>query len=132
MSIVTIRVYTPNAPQRWSPYRCARWVAPFIWVTWLVRGVRQRLGWAKRGRGVTVADMLAYHPGRPQRCLCRGEGIITSWRKGEQGVSFCARMLGAFRAVAGFRVVDGKGGPRWVAGFEPERLVGPDSVQRRP
>lgn len=120
---VTIPVYTPRAPQHWSPYRCARWAAPFVWLVWLLRGVRLRLGWAAKGRAVTVDDMLQFHPGKPRKCLCRGEGIITSYRGKERGMQFCAVMLGAFRAQAGFRCVNRKGGPRWLAGYEPERLV---------
>lgn len=119
------RVYTPIALQRWSLYQARRYAMPFIWLAWLVRGLRLRAGLAKRGRAVTVDDMLGYHPGKPWRCLCRGSGIVASHVKGERGISFCAVMLRAFRARAGFRVVQTRRGPRWLAGYEPERLVGP-------
>jgi hypothetical protein len=119
-------VYAPatSPGYRWPRYQSRIWEASFIFLVWLLRGLRLRLGWAQRGRAVTVTDMIAFHPGKPKRCLCRGEGIITSWRGKERGVQFCAAMLGAFRAKAGFRVVQTKRGPRWVAGFEPEKLVG--------
>lgn len=121
---VQFKVYTPNAAQHWSAYQTRWWRAPFIWLLWLVRGVRARLWGAPLGRPVTLADMLATHPGKPGKCLCRGTGILTTYRKGEEGVQFCARMLTAFRETQGFRLSDAKGGPRWIRGFAPEELVG--------
>lgn len=120
---VQFRVYAPIGGKPWPLYQARRYAAPWIWLAWLLRGLRLRAGWAPRGRAVTVEDMLAYHPGKRGRCLCRGEGMIASYRKGERGMQFCARMLGAFRAEAGFRVVQTRRGPRWVKGFEPEKLV---------
>jgi hypothetical protein len=114
-------VYAPNAQGGWPQYQARIWAAPFIFVLWLVRGLRQR--WLPaRGRAVTLPDMLAHHPpGRAVCRHCRGTGIDRSGRNGKLAVRFCPKMVAAFRVQAGFRVTGSP--PRWLAGQEPERLV---------
>lgn len=116
-------VYAPNAGMHWPQYQSRIWQAPFIFVAWLVRGLRMRF-WPKKGRAVTLEDMLPLHPpGRSVCKHCRGSGVDRSGKDGRLAARFCPKMVAAFTAQAAFRVVNTKKGPRWLAGFEPERLV---------
>src|SRR3954451_20997440 len=120
---VHVNVYTPNLPQRWSPYRTSRLRAPLVWLAWFFRGLRFRLGRPELGRKVTLADMQPFHPGKPAKCLCRGDGMIRAHKEGEPGYQLCRRMTDAFRSRAAPVTADATGGPRWLKGFEPERLA---------
>src|SRR4051812_43564920 len=105
MTLVTIPVYTPTTGRTWTPYRTTRALAPRVWLLFLYRGLRARMRWPVVGRAVVLADMLAFHPGRAGKCLCRGAGVIATYRGGARGVQFCARMVGGFRERAGYRCV---------------------------
>lgn len=134
--IVEFPVYVPTLPPPhgpWGECRSTWWGFPFVWLVWLVRGLRARSRLPALGRKVTVGDMIGAHPGKLHRCSCMGTGILTTWRGGVQGVQFCQVMLDAFTAMyGGTRVRNAKGGPRWLKGMEPEKLVPPsDTVPRR-
>lgn len=70
------------------------------------------------GRTVIIADVLAVHPGRPERCLCRGTAEIPF--VGKPGQNICAVALTAFKEQCGFRVHDTPSGPHWKRGMSPE------------
>lgn len=126
-SIVRFRVYSPQSSAApWPIYQDHWWRVPWVFLLWLVRGIRWRLRRPSLGRGVTLEDMLVAHPGKPKRCGCYGRGLIWTYKNGERGAQFCASMLASFEHRARGRVH----GMRWLAGYEPETLVRPESVQR--
>lgn len=132
--IVEFPVYVPTLPPPhgpWGEYRSTWWAFPVIWLVWLFRGLRARTRLPALGRKVTVGDMISAHPPKAWRCSCGGTGVLTTWRGGVQGVQFCQRMLDAFTArYGGTRVKNAKGGPRWLKGMEPEKLVPPTQAAR--
>jgi hypothetical protein len=120
-------VYTPMAGRRWSNYRAAAPVALFVWLLWLWRGLWWRAKRPRLGRAVTVVDMVDEHP--MGSCLCRRSGVLTTYRGKQPGVQFCQRMLEAFKTKNHWRCANTKAGPRWLAGWAPEEMVG--TVARR-
>jgi hypothetical protein len=74
----------------------------------------------KLGRAVTFADLLAVHPGRPQRCLCRGTGRVHLVVNGQKAERECGAAMAAFREKCGARCIDTDKGPHWKLGQSPE------------
>lgn len=78
------------------------------------------------GRRVTLDDVKRQHPGKPERCLCRGSGQIVvhgagPGARGRSTVTICALALNAFNAECGPRVVTVPSGePFWMRGRAPE------------
>lgn len=120
---VLFPVYAPNSSMPWPRFQSRPWAAPFYFLFWLFRGLRLRW-WPKLGRWVTLVDMLAHHPpGRASCRHCRGKGVEYSSRNGAQLARFCPTMLQRFQRKAAHLVRTTKRGPRWLAGFEPEKMV---------
>ena len=120
---VRFPVYTPRAMHRWSLYQARWWAAPFHFFLQSWRGLRSRF-WPAKGRLVQLEDLLAFHPpGRSVCPTCRGSGIDRGGKNGGLAVRFCPKMMASFQVKAGFRVVSTRKGPRWLKGYEPERLV---------
>jgi len=71
------------------------------------------------GRRVTIADLVRVHPGRLERCLCRGAGEIAFVVKDKTHLRPCGRALAAFRGKHALDVMDTIEGARWIAGHEP-------------
>ncbi len=73
------------------------------------------------GRAVTLADVVALHPGRPERCLCRGSGQIVVHGKVGAQTTICGVTLAAFNRECGPRVVTlDRGEAFWIRGGSPE------------
>lgn len=73
------------------------------------------------GRRVMVEDLLPTHPGRPDRCLCRGACRVTVHKGGKPVTLPCNAALTAFNAQCGNRVsTDALGDARWIRGGSPE------------
>ena len=72
------------------------------------------------GRLVTIADLVAVHPGKPEKCLCRGSGEVRVFGGIAALNKPCERAVSAFRARCADRVVDTPRGPRWKPGMSPD------------
>lgn len=77
----------------------------------------------KFARAVTFRDILAVHPGKPEKCLCRGTGRVTAWVGSVAVERECGRALEAFRKKCASRVVDTAIGPHWKIGETPEEAL---------
>lgn len=72
------------------------------------------------GRQVIIADLVAVHPGQPDRCLCKGSGEVTYIFQGKTGTKMCGVAEQAFAKVNADRFVNMPAGPFWRRGMAPE------------